>query len=165
MEYLFFWWSVTWWQKWPRWQWKSCMSWNDKSLTRITEQGRFIPFFCRTAWRGALTARHQFSRGGLQIAAYIGWGAEERDVCAHGIPRTNIFFKFRGEQSYQKISKSGRSDFIAQQPLSAQSGQNTSQSVLNIPPKLLTTIAWLLCQVLIQSTFLGSLEGSQTSPI
>jgi len=54
------------------WQWKSCMSWNDKPLTRITEQGRFIPFLCRTAWRGALTARHQFSPGGLQIAAYIG---------------------------------------------------------------------------------------------
>ncbi len=43
-------------------------------------------------------------------------------MCAHGIPHTNIFFKFRGEQSYQKISKSGRSTIAGGGRLSALSG-------------------------------------------
>ena len=34
-------------------------------------------------------------------------GAEERDVCAHGMPPTNIFLvKFSGDQKYQYFGKS-----------------------------------------------------------
>jgi len=52
-----------------------------------------------------------------------GGGADGRDLCAHGIPHTYIFFKiFRGEQSYQEISNSGRSIIAGGGPLSARSG-------------------------------------------